>query len=327
MLPQNKPMSDSRPVPRIGLVTDDDLHRHVLQNLLLDAGYQLTPAVAKKQLVSRHEQSAWLEPDAWLVDLASDVQETIELLVETSEAPLLACDDMPATSELEAFQQWQRRLLSKLEVVAIPADSGDEEELITVAGQPGQFDKVWVLAASTGGPDAVKRFLDQLQTNLPVAMVYAQHTETDFDRQLTNTVGRNQHYRLRLAKSEHRLIGGEVTVVPVDRQIKFLDHGRIVATREGWQGIYQPAIDQVIAELGRLYRDKLGVIIFSGMCDDGAVGCRIAKACGASIWVQTPESCVSPDMPEAALKTECVSQQGTPEQLADALSELMTASV
>jgi chemosensory pili system protein ChpB (putative protein-glutamate methylesterase) len=316
-------MATQQPLPRVALIADSDLHRHVLQNMLLEAGYQLAPMLSPEQICNRRELAHWVEPDAWLVDLASDVQDTIELIVETSEASLLAVDHMPPTSELQAFEQWQRRLLKKLELVAVAKHPEHEESELQLVGKPSRFEKVWVLAASMGGPDAVKRFLDALDMHLPIAMVYAQHIEKAFDKQLTNTVGRNQHYRLRLAQGEHQLLAGEVTVVPVDRQLRFLEHGRIVATREPWQGFYQPAIDQVIAELARQYRDRLGVIVFSGMCEDGAIGCRVAKACGATVWAQSPESCVSANMPEAAIQTGCVSKQGTPEQLAQALTEQM----
>jgi chemosensory pili system protein ChpB (putative protein-glutamate methylesterase) len=60
------------------------------------------------------------------------------------------------------------------------------------------------------------------------------------------------------------------------------------------------------------------------MCNDGEIGCRVAKACGGTVWAQTPDSCISPDMPNAAISTGCVSKQGTPEQLAQALAEHLT---
>jgi len=50
------------------------------------------------------------------------------------------------------------------------------------------------------------------------------------------------------------------------------------------------------------------------------------QASGGEIWVQTPESCISPDMPNAALATGAVSMQGTPAQLAQALSSRYSQS-
>ncbi len=294
----------------------------MLQNLLKESAYQLVPTASLADLPQRMSQPDWLEPDTWLVDLGSDVQDAIALLVEHSDTPLLINEAMPPETEPEAFQAWRRRLLKKLETVAVAKSDAEAETSLAVGAT--DYEQVWVLAASMGGPDAVRDFLDQLDDNLPIAMVYAQHTAKAFDRQLGKTVGRNQRYPMRLVSSEQRLSGGEVTVIPVDRQVRFLDHGRVVATRQSWQGFYQPTIDQVISELARLYRQRLGVIVFSGMCDDGAAGCRVVKACGGTVWVQQPDSCISPDMPEAALATGCVSYQGSPQQLAEKMNSLVS---
>ncbi len=177
-----------------------------------------------------------------------------------------------------------------------------------------------MLAASFGGPEAVKTFLDTLPA-LPLALVYGQHIEARFDSVLTAAVSSNPAYPIRLLRGRGQLRTGEVAVVPVDRALRFLPRGEVVETRRRWKGQYQPSLDQVIAELARLYRDRLGVIVFSGMCNDGEVGCRVAAACNSTVWVQTPDSCMSPDMPNAALSTGCVSYQGTPVELAQALAQ------
>ena len=218
--------------------------------------------------------------------------------------------------EAKDHQVWQRRLLEKLEVLVIrPAEA--------IASSPpvdSSVNKVWVLVASMGGPDAVKRFLTTLPQALPIAMVYGQHIETNFDGLLTSAVT-GHDYPMQLASGEQQLVNGNILVVPVDHQLRFLSRGRVVETRKAWSGSYQPVLDQVIADLARIYRQNLGVIVFSGMCNDGEIGCRVAKACGGTVWAQTPNSCLSPDMPSAAISTGCVSKQGTPEQLAEALAE------
>jgi chemosensory pili system protein ChpB (putative protein-glutamate methylesterase) len=313
--------------PRIGLVTDSDLNRHILQRVLTEEGYELTASLDSARLSTyfkdnqRSTAGVDVEFDAWLIDMhGSAIEQALDLLIENSELPLLVNDEIPAVQHHEAYLIWQRRLLEKLEVVAIRSDVAP----LPVAGnQPGlqQFpEKIWVLAASLGGPEAVRCFLSALSPGLPLAMVYGQHIETNFDGLLVDAVGKQLSYPLQLVKGEYRLIAGEVAVVPVEHQLRFLPRGRIVETRKKWPGCYQPALDQVIAGLARIYRERLGVIVFSGTCNDGAIGCRVAKACGGTIWVQSPDSCLSPSMPHAALATGCVSYQGTPEQLAQHLS-------
>jgi chemosensory pili system protein ChpB (putative protein-glutamate methylesterase) len=157
-------------------------------------------------------------------------------------------------------------------------------------------------------------------------MVYGQHIEANFDGLLASAVGYNHSYPMELVGGEYILAHGKVAVVPADKQLRFLAHGRVVATRKPWSGLYQPTLDQVISELARIYRQRLGVIIFSGLCNDGEIGCRVAKSCGATVWAQSPESCLSADMPNAAISTGCVTYQGNPEQLASALVQHLAAS-
>lgn len=300
--------------PRIGIVAAADLSRHVLKNLLQDGGYGalcLTP----QQLLDclRQPQSG---PDAWLLDATqADVDELLERIVAGSDAPFLINDEAPPLQQPAAFALWRRRLLEKL------------EELVASVGAQAAVDArapeaVWVLAASTGGPEAVHRFLDALAPGLPIALVYAQHIDDRFDRTLVQSLARHGHYAPGLCRGEQRLRAGSLLVVPADRRVRFLPFHRVVETRRAWEGPYRPAIDQVIAELARLYHRRSGVIVFSGLCDDGAIGCRVAQACGGEVWVQSPESCVSPDMPNAALATGGVGRRGTPEQLARELNRL-----
>lgn len=298
--------------PRIGIVAAGDLSRHVLQHLLLDSGYGAS-CFTEQQLaecLSRPETG----PDAWLLDSThADLDEWLERIVSGSDAPLLINDEAPPVQQPAAFALWKRRLLRKIEELVASIDAQPWPD------KPAP-EAVWVLAASTGGPEAVGRFLEALPPGLPIALVYAQHIDVSFDRMLASGLARYEHYETRLCRGEQFLRAGTMLVVPADGQVWFLPFHRAVATRRPWAGAYRPAIDQVIAELARLYHRRCGVIVFSGLCDDGAIGCRVAQACGGLVWAQSPDSCVSPDMPNAALATGAVSRQGTPEQLAAALA-------
>lgn len=307
----------SKPIPQIAIVAGSDLSRHILKKLLLEAGCDarcVEPAHWRDCQQSEDER-----PDAWLFD-ASDaqVEDLLADIIEHCDAPFLISDEI-APQQPAAFAEWRRRMLAKLEELAATA-SGARVEPVS----PPQA--VWVLAASTGGPEAVSEFLAALAPNLPLAFVYAQHIEPRFDTILANALERHRHYRSVLSRGDQSLEQGQILVVPADRQLRFLPFHRVLETRKRWEGRYQPAIDQVVGNIARLYPQRAGVIVFSGTCDDGALGCRVMQACGGEIWVQTPASCVSPDMPNAALATGIVSKQGTPAQLAQALSSRYSQS-
>jgi chemosensory pili system protein ChpB (putative protein-glutamate methylesterase) len=248
----------------------------------------------------------------WLVDAGEDDDlDVLDKLAQQS-APVLINDAMP-DAVLSDESTWRRRLLEKLDLL--------------VASRPLQqvlpkqrIEAVWILAASLGGPDAVGEFLAALPAGLPIALIYAQHIEAGFETNLATGLERHSRsYRISLGHGCHPLVAGEVIVVPKDHQIRLLAHDQLVESRKPWEGRYQPAIDQVVAEVARVYRKNAGLIVFTGTCDDGAIGARVISACGGEVWVQSPASCLASAMPEAVLAAVPVIQQGSPAQLAQAL--------
>ncbi len=67
-----------------------------------------------------------------------------------------------------------------------------------VAGEPAR--QVWLLAASLGGPAAVKEFLDALPGGLPIGFIYAQHIDAAFETALPQAVGRHSQWHVNPAR-------------------------------------------------------------------------------------------------------------------------------
>ena len=304
---------------RIVLIVDNEPARQALSALFQDSSYILTTTVDVSEnsatLLAYLDQEKSGHHDLWLVDISQHHNdEVIELLLDRSSKPMLLNDDLPIGLDVDSSAIWRKRLLTKLETICIEEDKypASEKKIAT---------DVWVLAASLGGPEMVKRFLMALPKGLPIAFVYVQHIEAQFDRFLSEGLGTQQAYPLKLIEREQKLVEGETLLVPADYQLRFLPFGSVVKTQRPWEGSYQPSIDQVVSELAKEYRKHCGVIVFSGTCDDGSIGCRVVKACGGTVWAQSPDSCISPGMPEMAIETGCVSSQGSPEMLARQLSE------
>ena len=296
----------------IGIVAEAELARNNLRHLVQEAGFSLGYCGSANELP---EPLAALEPvvRVWLVDAGDDDElQVLDKLALTS-APVLINDAMPDVTP-SGETTWRRRLIEKLDLL--------------VASQPLQqllpeqrLEAVWILAASLGGPDAVAEFLAALPPGLPIALIYAQHIEAGFEAALASALDRQSgSYRINLGHGCNHLLPGQVIVVPKEHQIRLLAHDQLVESRKPWEGRYQPAIDQVVAEVARVYRKQAGLIVFTGTCDDGAIGARVMSACGGEVWVQSPASCLASAMPEAVLAAVPVKQQGSPVQLAQALA-------
>ena len=322
---------------RIAVIADTSLQRHVLQQALVSNGYQ----------VVLNTDPARLEPDAldtcetdlWLVDLAQmEDSPLVDELIERSAAPGLFGEGHAPGRHSENYPRWERRLFGKLKkLVGDPTKAVGPalDALLQEAQRPnrvelpkvladsplksGPADQVWLLAASLGGPGAVKAFLDALPGGLPIGFVYAQHIDSGFEAMLPQAVGRHSQWHVNTARDADAVRCGEVIVAPVGNELGFTDDGLMHMSSRRWPEPYSPSIDQMMLNLGRQFGDRCGVIAFSGMGSDGSAAAAYVIRQGGVIWTQRAESCACPSMPDSLREGGYSSFTGDPRELASAL--------
>lgn len=321
---------------RVGVIADDTLQGHLLASAIRGQGYQVVVNTDPGNLEPR-----WLAEgalDLWVVDLSREDrwQRFLDRLLEQAAAPLLFCDGQAPARTAPYYPRWERRLVTKLVgYIGLPAA---REKLDTVSARPvaapippprefqvlapgAGIRQVWVLGASLGGPAALKRFLDSLPANLPVAFVLAQHIDHGFLDTLCRVLRREGRIGCQVGAEGSRLNHGQVLVAPVDRAITFTPQGQVRETGLPWEGPYAPSIDQVLHNVADGFGHCDGAIVFSGMGNDGAIAAPRLATSGTTIWAQSAQSCAVSSQPDAVRETGCVSYSGSPEQLARQLVE------
>jgi chemosensory pili system protein ChpB (putative protein-glutamate methylesterase) len=330
---------------RIAVIADTSLQRHMLQQVLLTHGYQVMFNSDPQRL--DRDQLFEKEPDLWLVDLVqTEDAELLELLLEQAQAPVLFGEGVAPDRASENYPRWERRLVGKLKrLVRDPHHSVglSLDRLLTDAQQQGRIDLpdslagrerngeparlVWLLAASLGGPPAVKEFLDALPHNLPLGFIYAQHIDPSFEQRLPQAVGRHSQWPVNLAREGDRVRCGEVVVVPIAHEMTFDEHGCMRITDRPWPEPYSPSIDQVMLNLAQHFPMHCGVIAFSGMGSDGSQAAAYLLRQGGLIWTQDAASCACSSMPDSLCRAGFSSFSAPPQQLAAALVARMAAQI
>jgi chemosensory pili system protein ChpB (putative protein-glutamate methylesterase) len=315
--------------PRVGVIADDMLSLHHVQALVGAAGYQVPLALTVDKVCEERIGSRPI--DVWVVELQStDAGDAaVDLIYSLADVPVLMGDGVPSVADPQEHERWKRRLREKLREVAVISEGAEvvaeDNPFLMRAHEAAQSQQtashVWVLAASMGGPDAVKEFLDNLSPDLPVAFVYAQHINDDFEDLLAKVLGRDNSFRLSVCQHNHVLKHGQVSIVPTDRAVHFLPLGKVCILDAGWEPPFAPNLDQVIRSVAAQYKSNAGVIVFTGMSDDGAEGAISMRESGGEVWAQDPATCVCSSMPDAALATGTVSLTGSPRALAQALMQ------
>jgi len=306
----------------IGVISETEDHLEWLASVVADAGCYPAKRLSLEMVhlsleLNRSELAEGI--DAWLVDVHLDDDERLlDWLLDQQSAEVLF-DEGTAFCDKEAFiQAWKSRLRDKLSSLAgsITLNERADEQGECQSNPLQATDSLWVLAASTGGPEAVAEFLELLPPELNIGFIYAQHIEPDFEYSLASLLSRNKKYKGHFLNHGDRIQRHAVGVVPVEQALDIMANGTVRLQNQGWRGRYTPSIDAIIANVAKVYRERSGVIIFSGMGDDGAAGCRIMKQMGGDVWSQSFASSVCDSMPQEAHKTGCVAFSGTPAQLA-----------
>ncbi|MBB3048402.1 chemosensory pili system protein ChpB (putative protein-glutamate methylesterase) [Litorivivens lipolytica] len=293
----------------LALVVDDVRQRHWLENQLVKASHYVLLSCSADELEAVHG-GLEEEPQIWLVLLsAKRIERALGYISAVSSAPTLVLDDWPG--ERDHLVRWYTQLLGKLDAALLPRSAPSEV---------AELEQVWLLGASLGGPEAVTEFLAAVPVSLPVGFVYVQHIEEAFDKALSTQLQRKTPHNIAMFTGEARLRAGQVLIIAPETKPRFLPFGRVIASSKGWRSGYRPCIDEVAEGLVAQYRNRLGLLIFTGTCNDGEQAALRVRQAGGQVWTQAIETCVSDTMPEAVNRTGVVSVSGTPAQLAATLS-------
>lgn len=317
-------------LPKVGILADDLVQQHNLRTALTGFGLNVIINITPKQQTFA---SLTDHPDVWVVDVHGEDDETfdwLDALMNNNQPVLLGIDAPPQKQSLD-YAKWEKKLYSKLCSFdlampdlatvnqAAPTHTPTPEVFTAQQFQHVAAKELWVIAASMGGPDAVKQFFDALPAGLPVAFVYAQHIDPAFENTLGQTIGRHSEYQFKNFLHGDAINYGEVLIAPIQNEFFFDGRLHLHSSKSPWPGPYGPSIDQVITNVHNAYGCDAGYIIFSGMGSDGANAIINQLAEDVPIWAQSPESCICSSMPESAIATGKVNFTGTPQQLAEQL--------
>jgi chemosensory pili system protein ChpB (putative protein-glutamate methylesterase) len=294
---------------KIGLVLEGEA-RDPLIKTLSSAGYDVHIATDLSRVRSLLQSGMM---DAWIFDADSD--RVFDLLFASGRF-LLPVENPPNPTDALEFSNWAQGLLQHL-------DAALADVAVQVADNKwSEVRGVWLLAGSAGATSAIQQFFNAFSVPPPVAFIYAQHYDPKKQHQLDSFTVQNAQFSLLVGEGVHTLTPARVIMIPPACKVTVGSFGQISSTRSGWGGHYTPDINELLVILTAANLPSPGVIIFSGMGDDGAGALRVFDAAGGRIWAQDPATAVCHAMPQAAINTGLVHRSGDPAELARALEQL-----
>ncbi|MCX2783504.1 chemotaxis response regulator protein-glutamate methylesterase [Microbulbifer thermotolerans] len=189
-------------------------------------------------------------------------------------------------------------------------------------------EKLVILGASTGGPEAIRRVLEPLPANCP-AILIAQHMPPGFTRSFAERLNRLCRVGVKEAEDGERVLPGHVYIAPGDHHLLLDRSGANYQVRlDSGPPVnrHRPSVDVLFHSAAELAgRNAIGVLL-TGMGKDGAAGLLAMRDAGAPTLAQDEETSLVYGMPREAAALGAASEIVSLETVAPRILTLAAAS-
>lgn len=165
------------------------------------------------------------------------------------------------------------------------------------------------IAASTGGPAALRAILTDLPPDLSVPILVVQHIARDFTAGFVEWLGGGQRLRVRLARQGEIFEPATVYVAPEGFHLGVCPDGTAELSNAPPVAGFRPSATHLFASVGRAYGPQAAAVVLTGMGRDGAEGLDAAHRAGTFVIAQDEASSVVFGMAKEAITrgvTDCV---------------------
>ncbi len=177
-----------------------------------------------------------------------------------------------------------------------------------------------LIGCSTGGPDALARFLPRLPADLGIPVLVVQHMPPVFTAMLAQRLDKVSPLEVREAVDGDEVRAGRVLLAPGDFHLRVQRRGtgvRAVLDQGPQENFCRPAVDVLFRSALEVYGGSALAAVLTGMGQDGLAGARQLAAAGARILVQDEDSSVVWGMPGAVAGAGLADDVLPLEELAD----------
>jgi two-component system chemotaxis response regulator CheB len=162
--------------------------------------------------------------------------------------------------------------------------------------------RVVMIAASTGGPRALAHLIPALPNPLGAGGVIVQHMPEGFTRSLAERLDRQSAIHVAEARGGEALRPDTILLAPGGRHLRLGADRLVRLSDEDPVGALRPRADLTIEDAARLWRDRLLLVVITGMGKDGPIGARAVKAAGGRVIAEAEETCTVYGMPRAVVE-------------------------
>jgi two-component system chemotaxis response regulator CheB len=158
------------------------------------------------------------------------------------------------------------------------------------------------IAASTGGPAAVREILAGLPADFPAPVLLVQHIGADFVEGMAEWLDRTVPLEVGLAHEGEELRGGRVYIAPPLGHLTVGPGPRVRLSGAPPIGGFRPSATATYTSVAEAYGNEALGVILTGMGRDGVAGLRTLRSRGGRVLAQDEATSVVHSMPGNAIR-------------------------
>jgi two-component system, chemotaxis family, protein-glutamate methylesterase/glutaminase len=189
---------------------------------------------------------------------------------------------------------------------------------------PGAFDIV-AIASSAGGPQALQRLLSAIHPPFPAAIVIVQHLDPRHRSLIASLLNRRTDLEVNEAVDGEHLLPEAVYVAPPNRHLLVNTDGTVSLTQTELVHFLRPSADLLFESVAAAYKRRAIAVVLTGTGTDGAMGVEAVKKMEGTVIAQDKDTSEFYGMPSAAIATGRVDFVLALDEIAPALTMLVTA--
>lgn len=218
---------------------------------------------------------------------------------------------------------------SENEVQQIREEAHLQQRSATVTKRT-EYSKVVAIGISTGGPNALAKFIPGLPAKMGVPVLVVQHMPAVFTASLAKSLDLKSRLSVKEAVNGEIVKPDVVYIAAGGMQMKVAQGSGgnkvIRITDDPAENNCKPSVDYLFRSVAREYGSKITSVIMTGMGADGKLGVKVIKANGGINIAQNASSCVVYGMPKAVIDADLADVIAPLEQIGSEIMKTLAVS-
>lgn len=179
------------------------------------------------------------------------------------------------------------------------------KECRPVLKKPFTITKVFAVASSTGGAQALVSLLPLLKEDLPAAVLVVQHMPEGFTRSFSERLNWQSKISIVEAEDNMPIKPAQVIIARGGMHMEAAggenDPYIVLSDKPSQLGV-KPSANIMMGSVAKIFRKKAVGVVLTGMGCDGTFGAQAIKSAGGIVLAQDKASCIVYGMPRSVIE-------------------------